>query len=303
MPPSTTAPNREATLGVAYGLTAYLLWGTFPLYFTLFDPFPAWEVLIHRVIWSCVFLAMVISVLGRWQPVIAALKNPRSLGFVLACAILIAINWLVYIYSVGTRQVLQASLGYFLTPLVNVGLGMLILRERITLWQGVAIALAALAVLYQLVLLGIFPWITLVLAFSFGTYGLMRKKVSLDGLSGLFVETLLLLPFGILAWAAVSALGLSSWHHNPLNMFLFISVGIATALPLLAFAGGARRLSLSSIGFLMYINPTIQFLIARFVFEEALSSELLASFVVIWLALALYSGSAWFQRASLRSTT
>jgi chloramphenicol-sensitive protein RarD len=166
----------------------------------------------------------------------------------------------------------------------------------------VAIVLAALAVLYQLVLLGIFPWITLVLAFSFGTYGLMRKKVALDGLSGLFVETLLLLPFGLFAWAAISALGWSNWHQSGLNMILFVSVGIATALPLLAFAGGARRLSLSTIGFLMYINPTIQFLIARFVFEESLSSELLASFVVIWLALALYSGSAWFQRASLKPT-
>ncbi len=300
--PLSQPPQREATLGVFYGLTAYLLWGIFPLYFTLFDPFPSWEVLIHRVIWSCVFLAIVISFLGRWQPVIDALKNPKSLGFVLACALLIAVNWLVYIYSVGTRQVLQASLGYFLTPLVNVALGMLILRERITVLQGVAIVLAALAVLYQLVLLGIFPWITLVLAFSFGTYGLMRKKVALDGLSGLFVETLLLLPFGLFAWAAISALGWSNWHQSGLNMILFVSVGIATALPLLAFAGGARRLSLSTIGFLMYINPTIQFLIARFVFEESLSSELLASFVVIWLALALYSGSAWFQRASLKPT-
>lgn len=299
---ATTLAQREASLGVFYGLLAYILWGIFPLYFTLFDPFPAWEVLIHRVIWSCVFLAMVISLLGRWPPVLAALKQPQSLGFVLACALLIALNWLVYIYSVGTRQVLQASLGYFLTPLVNVALGVLILRERITLWQGLAVVLAALAVLYQLVLLGIFPWITLVLAFSFGTYGLMRKKVSLDGLSGLFVETLLLLPFGLVAFATVSALGLSSWHQSGTSILLFISVGIATALPLLAFAGGARRLNLSTIGFLMYINPTIQFLIARFVFEESLSSELLASFVVIWIALAIYSGSTWFQRASLRST-
>lgn len=299
MPPATS-PNREATLGVFYGFTAYLLWGTFPLYFMLFDAYPTWEVFMHRIIWSCVFLALVISLLGRWQPVIMALINPKALGYVVACAILIAINWLVYIYSVSTRQVLQASLGYFLTPLVNVGLGMLILRERITVWQGVAIVMAALAVLYQLVLLGIFPWISLALAFSFGTYGLMRKKVALDGLSGLFVETLLLLPFGLLAWGAVSMLGLSNFHHNPSTVILFISVGIASAVPLLAFAGGARRLSLTTLGFLMYINPTMQFLIARFVFEEALSFELLVSFLVIWLALALYSCSAWFARDSLK---
>lgn len=299
MPPATS-PNREATLGVFYGFTAYLLWGTFPLYFMLFDAYPTWEVFMHRIIWSCVFLALLIILLGRWQPVIMALINPKALGYVVACAILIAINWLVYIYSVSTRQVLQASLGYFLTPLVNVGLGMLILRERITVWQGVAIVMAALAVLYQLVLLGIFPWISLALAFSFGTYGLMRKKVALDGLSGLFVETLLLLPFGLLAWGAVSMLGLSNFHHNPSTVILFISVGIASAVPLLAFAGGARRLSLTTLGFLMYINPTMQFLIARFVFEEALSFELLVSFLVIWLALALYSCSAWFARDSLK---
>lgn len=299
MPPATS-PNREATLGVFYGFTAYILWGTFPLYFMLFDAYPTWEVFMHRIIWSCVFLALVISLLGRWQTVIMALINPKALGYVVACAILIAINWLVYIYSVSTRQVLQASLGYFLTPLVNVGLGMLILRERITVWQGVAIVMAALAVLYQLVLLGIFPWISLALAFSFGTYGLMRKKVALDGLSGLFVETLLLLPFGLLAWGAVSMLGLSNFHHNPSTVILFISVGIASAVPLLAFAGGARRLSLTTLGFLMYINPTMQFLIARFVFEEALSFELLVSFLVIWLALALYSCSAWFARDSLK---
>lgn len=299
MPPATS-PNREATLGVFYGFTAYLLWGTFPLYFMLFDAYPTWEVFMHRIIWSCVFLALVISLLGRWPQVIMALINPKALGYVVACAILIAINWLVYIYSVSTRQVLQASLGYFLTPLVNVGLGMLILRERITVWQGVAIVMAALAVLYQLVLLGIFPWISLALAFSFGTYGLMRKKVALDGLSGLFVETLLLLPFGLLAWGAVSMLGLSNFHHNPSTVILFISVGIASAVPLLAFAGGARRLSLTTLGFLMYINPTMQFLIARFVFEEALSFELLVSFLVIWLALALYSCSAWFARDSLK---
>lgn len=300
---SISSTNREAGLGVFYGLTAYLLWGTFPLYFTLFDGIPAWEVLIHRVIWSCVFLALVISVLGRWEPVVSALKNPKSLGFVLACAILIAINWLVFIYSVGTRQVLQASLGYFLTPLVNVALGMVLLRERITLMQATAVVLAALAVLYQLVLLGIFPWISLVLAFSFGTYGFMRKKVSLDGLSGLFVETLLLLPLALMALAWISAINLSTFHRNPQTLLLFISAGIATALPLLAFAGGARRLRLATIGFLMYTNPTIQFLIARFVFHESLSSGLLTSFVVIWIALALYSWSTWFHRESVTASS
>ncbi|MCH8552687.1 MAG: EamA family transporter RarD [Natronospirillum sp.] len=288
---------EEAAKGVLFGLTAYTLWGSFPLYFALFDGIPAWEILIHRVIWSCLFLAFVITLLRRWGPVRAALSRPKELGFVLACAVLIAVNWLVFIYSVSTRHVLQASLGYFLTPLVNVALGMIILRETISRLQAIAVVLAALTILYQLVLLGIFPWIALVLAFSFGTYGLMRKKVTLDGLSGLFVETLLLLPIGLLALAWLSSTGLSNFTNDGQTMLLLLSAGVATALPLLAFAGAARRLRLATVGFLMYINPTLQFLIALFVFNEPLSLGVLASFVVIWIALGLYSWSAWSGRA------
>lgn len=286
----------EATQGVLFGLTAYTLWGSFPLYFALFDGIPAWEVLVHRVVWSCLFLALVISVLRRWPIIHSAFAEPKKLLLVLGCAVLIAINWLVYIYAVGSRNVLQASLGYFLTPLVNVGLGMLILRETISRAQSVAVVLAALAILYQLVLLGVFPWISLALAFSFGTYGLLRKKVVLDGLSGLFVETLLLLPVGLLAWTWLAQAGLSNFSSDGSTSLLLMSAGVATALPLLAFAGAARRLRLATVGFLMYINPTLQFLIALVVFNEPLSAGVLASFVVIWIALALYSWSAWAGR-------
>ncbi|WP_323750172.1 EamA family transporter RarD [Marinobacter sp.] len=286
----------ESSKGVAYGLAAYTLWGSFPLYFALFEGIPAWEVLIHRVVWSCVFLAVVISLLKRWSPVKAALKQPKRLGFVLGCAVFIALNWGIYIYAVETRQVMQASLGYFLTPLVNVAMGLLILDERISRLQVVAVVLAAVAIVYQIVLLGELPWITLVLAFSFGTYGLMRKKVELDGLSGLFVETLLLLPLGLLALAWLSAQGLSHLSDSTGSALLLLSSGIVTAIPLLAFAGAARRLRLSTVGFLMYINPTLQFLIAMFIFHEPLGTEKLISFVMIWLALAIYSWSAWNGR-------
>lgn len=289
--------QQEARKGVMYGLSAYVMWGCFPLYFALFDGVPAWEVLIHRVLWSSVFLAIVITFLKRWQPVKMALAHPEKLGFVLGCAVLIAVNWGVYIYAVESRQVLQASLGYFLTPLVNVGLGMLVLKETISRLQIVAVTLATIAILYQLFLLGVVPWITLVLAFSFGTYGLLRKKVALDGLSGLFVETLLLFPVGMLALAALSYAGLSHFTENTATMLLLISSGIVTAIPLLAFAGAARRLRLSTVGFLMYINPTIQFLIALLVFSEPLSPEKLTSFIMIWTALAIYSWSAWNGRS------
>ncbi|MEH6562742.1 MAG: EamA family transporter RarD [Marinobacter sp.] len=289
--------EQETSKGVAYGLAAYTMWGCFPLYFALFEGVPAWEVVTHRVLWSCVFLAIIITFLKRWQPVKTALARPKKLGFVLGCAVLIAVNWGVYIYAVESRQVLQASLGYFLTPLVNVGLGMLVLKESISRLQVVAVALAAIAILYQLFLLGVVPWITLVLAFSFGTYGLLRKQVALDGLSGLFVETLLLLPVGILALAALSYAGASHFSADTGTTLLLLSSGIVTAIPLLAFAGAARRLRLSTVGFLMYINPTIQFLIALLVFSEPLSTEKLTSFVMIWVALGLYSWSAWVERA------
>lgn len=292
------AATPEATKGVLYGLSAYTIWGCFPLYFALFAGVPSYEVLIHRVIWSCVFLAIVVTVLKRWQPIKVAMARPKKLGFVFGCAVFIALNWGVYIYAVETRHVLQASLGYFLTPLVNVGLGMLVLRETISRLQVVAVVLATLAILYQLFLLGVVPWISLVLAFSFGTYGLMRKRVELDGLSGLFVETLLLLPVGLLALGWLGSAGQSHFSDSTIVTLLLISSGIVTAIPLLLFAGAARRLRLATVGFLMYINPTLQFFIALFVFDEPMTGEKLLSFAMIWVALGLYSWSAWAGRGS-----
>lgn len=293
---------NESSQGIAFGISAYLMWGCFPLFFALFDGVPAFEILVHRIIWSCVFLTLLVSVLRRWAPVMAALKQPARLGRVLGCAVLIGLNWGVYIYSIETHHVLQASLGYFLTPLVNVALGMLILRERLARLQGIAIALAVAGILVQLVLLGSLPWITLVLALSFGTYGLLRKQVLLDGLSGLFVETLLLLPLALLALGALSQMQLSHFTQDARTPVLLVASGVVTAIPLLAFAGAARRLRLATLGFLMYINPSIQFLIAVFVFKESISAPQLASFALIWLALLLYSWSAWqgMQRARRR---
>lgn len=289
--------DPEATRGVAFGLGAYVMWGCFPLFFALFEGVPALEVLIHRIIWSCLFLAALVTLMRRWAPIRQALSEPRRLGAVLACALLIAFNWGLYIYSVETRQVLQASLGYFLTPLVNVALGMLVLRERVSGLQAVAIGLAGLAIVIQLSLLGVLPWISLALALSFGTYGLLRKRVPLDGLSGLFVETLLLLPLGLLSLSWLSLAGLSHFLESPRILLLLMASGVITALPLLAFAGAARRLRLATLGFLMYLNPSIQFFIALWVFHEPLTTIQLLTFLLIWLGLALYSWSAWSTRS------
>ncbi len=288
---SKTLP--ETSKGALFGIGAYSMWGCFPLFFALFEGVPAYEVLIHRIIWSSVFLAIVITLLRRWPLIRNALAHPKKLGRVLACAILIAINWGLYIYAIETHRVLQASLGYFLTPLVNVALGMLVLGERMVRLQAAAVMLAGVGILIQLLLVGSLPWISLVLAVSFGTYGLFRKQVELDGLSGLFVETLLLLPVGLLVLAWLSSLGASHFAVDSRATVLLMASGVVTALPLLAFAGAARRLRLATLGFLMYINPTLQFLIALWVFHEPLSTTQLVSFVMIWTALALYSWSTW----------
>ncbi|TDO02962.1 MULTISPECIES: EamA family transporter RarD [Halomonas] len=293
---TTIATAQETGRGVAFGLTAYVMWGCFPLFFALFQGVPAFEILLHRVIWSCLFLVGLVTLLGRWSPIRRALAEPRRLGRVLGCALLIALNWGLYIYSVETRHVLQASLGYFMTPLVNVGLGMLVLRERMARLQGVAVALAVLAIAIQLVMLGELPWISLVLAFSFGTYGLLRKQVPLDGLSGLFVETLLLLPLALMALGWLAQAELSHFLDDGRTTSLLVASGVITALPLLAFAGAARRLRLATLGFLMYLNPTIQFVIALLVFHEPLAVPQLVTFVLIWIGLALYSWSAWQSR-------
>ena len=286
----------EATRGVWYGLSAYTIWGCFPLFFALFQGVPAFEILVHRIIWSCAFLAVVISGLRRWPVVRSALRDPAQLRRALACALLIAANWGIYIYAVETRHVLQASLGYFLTPLVNVALGILVLRERMGLWQMVAVVLAGVGILIQLALLGELPWISLGLALSFGTYGLVRKQVILDGLSGLFVETMLLLAPGLLVFGWLVADGSSHFGGSVYTGSLLLASGIVTAIPLLLFAGAARRLRLATVGFLMYINPTLQFFIALLVFAEPLSEGQLMSFLVIWTALGLYSWSSWHYR-------
>ncbi|WP_024953220.1 EamA family transporter RarD [Cobetia crustatorum] len=299
--------RSEELKGVGFGLTAYVMWGCFPLYFALFSGIPAWEVLLHRIVWSCLFLVVLISLLRRWAPIRAALAKPRQLWPGLVCSLLIAANWGIYIYAVEQHEVLQASLGYFLTPLVNVALGMLFLKERLTRLQAIALGLAALGLSLQLIGLTELPWITLSLALSFGTYGLLRKRVALDGLSGLFVETLMLAPIALLLIGGLWRAGESHFlatDIGPLELpasVLMISSGVLTALPLLAFAGAARRLRLATVGFLMYINPSMQFVIALLVFQEALSASMLITFVLIWSGLALYSASTLLEhRASGR---
>jgi chloramphenicol-sensitive protein RarD len=280
-----------------FGVAAYAMWGCFPLFFSLFDGVPAFEVLIQRILWSCAFLIVVVTLMGRWPALRRSFRSgrelARGLAWSLGCALLIALNWGLYIYAVETHHVLQASLGYFMTPLVNVALGMLVLRERLSRWQMLAIGLALAAVMLQLVMLGRLPWISLVLAMTFGTYGLLRKRVALDALSALLVETSLLLPLSLVVLAWLTWHGQSHFGDGAGTTALMIVSGVITTLPLLAFAGAARRLTLSTVGFLMYLNPTLQFLLALWVFGEPISASQSITFVLIWIGLGFYSVDTW----------
>lgn len=286
--------DREGAKGVGFGLLAYAMWGCFPLFFALFEGVPAFEILVHRIAWSCLFLCLVVTLARRWQPVLHAGRQPRLLARAALCAALIGFNWWLYIWAVGQHEVLQASLGYFMTPLVNVALGMLVLKERMTRMQLLALALAVVGMLIQLVRVGELPWISLAVAGSFGCYGLFRKQIPLDGLTGLLVETMMLLPLALLSLGWIYLQDASHFGQQGAVSALLVASGVLTALPLLAFAGATKRLALATVGFLMYINPSLQLVFALTVFGERLQPVELLTFCFIWASLGLYSAASLF---------
>jgi chloramphenicol-sensitive protein RarD len=280
---SAPASGKNVRTGLLCGLAAYTAWGFIPLYFhAVADVAPA-VVLCHRIFWSALFLVVVISLRRQWTFVWPVLRNRRSMVLLLAAAGLIAVNWLIFIYAVVSRQVLQASLGYFINPLLSIFLGMLFLHERLRRLQWAAVLIAGMAVLNLALRSETFPWIALSLAASFGFYGLVRKKVDLDALRGLLVETMILLPASLVFLAFPVARGLS-----PGTLGLLSLSGIITAVPLLFFGVALRRLKLSTMGFLQYTGPTLQFLVAVVLFHEPLGGAKLASFALCWLAIAVY---------------
>jgi chloramphenicol-sensitive protein RarD len=247
--------------------------------------------LCHRIFWSVLFLVVVISVRGEWGFIWPVLKNRRSMWLLSAGAGLIAVNWLVFIHAVISRQLLQASLGYFINPLLSIFLGMVFLHERLRRWQWVAVSIAGIAVLNLALRSTTFPWIALSLAASFGLYGLVRKKVDIDSLRGLLVETAILLPAALVFLAFPVAQRIS-----PGTLGLLSLSGIITAVPLLLFGVALRRLKLSTMGFLQYAGPTLQFLVAVVLFHEPLSGSKLASFALCWLAIAVYVADSIIAR-------
>ncbi len=284
-------PRSRSGSGLASGLAAYTLWGVFPIYFRAVAHVPPLVVLCHRVVWSALFLGFVISLRKEWRPIAQVASSQRNLLWLSAGAVLIALNWLIFIYAVGSGQTLQASLGYFINPLFSIALGMFFLGERLRKWQWLAVIIAAGAVV-NLALRGHgFPWIAVSLAVSFGLYGLVRKRADVNSLHGLLVETAILLPGAallllVMPGARVSA---GSW------LLLSLS-GVITAVPLLLFGVAVRRLQLSTLGFLQYVGPTLQFLLAIWAFHEPLSQTKLVSFALCWLAIAVYVADSILNR-------
>lgn len=271
---------------LAQGSLAYTIWGAFGLYFTLLADVPSVEVLAHRVVWCLVITVGLILLLGHKARFLSVLKQPRSLAWLTLSSILISFNWGIYIWAVAQAQVIEASLGYFLSPLIAVLLGRIFLGERLSTLQKVSVGFAAVGVLWQLVALGKVPWIAISLASLFGFYGLIRKQLNVDSLTGLTVETLLVMPLALGYWVWLEQQGISNFSSHSLYL---IGAGLFTAVPLLLFASAARNLPLSTLGFLNYIAPTLQFLSAIFILNESFSVGRLISFSFIWIGLILFS--------------
>jgi len=283
--------RRDVRAGLLYGLGAYSMWGVFPLYFHVLSEVAPWVILCHRIVWSVVFLGLVVSIRGEWNAIRPILRSRRNVLLLSAGSVLIALNWLIFIYSVVSHQVVESSLGYFINPLLSVALGVIFLRERLRVWQWLAVLITGLAVA-NLALRGAgFPWIAVSLALTFGFYGLVRKTVDINSLHGLLVETTLLFPvaLGVLAFVPAPA--------TPAAELGILSLsGIITAVPLLMFGVALRRLRLSTIGFLQYIGPTGQLLVALLAFHEPLDRAKLSSFIVCWVGIAVYTADSVLSR-------
>lgn len=287
-------PSIDLRRGYLLGLAAYVIWGLFPLYFKLLDTVPATEIIVHRVLWSALIGALALAVWkhpGWWATLRA---HPQRLAVLALSGLLIAANWLIYVWAVNNERMLEASLGYYINPLVNVLLALLVLRERLRRLQWLAVGLATLGVLQQIWLLGSLPWVSLALALTFGIYGLIRKQAPVAALPGLVVETWLLLPVALLwlAWHP-SAMSAQPEFWSSSQLWLLAAAGPVTLIPLVCFNAAARHLPYATLGFLQYLAPTLVLIQAVLLFDEPLDSSRLLSFVCIWIALAVYSLDAW----------
>jgi len=283
--------------GILSAALAFLCWGLFPLYFHAIGDVPPVQILAHRMLWSLLFLVIVLAVRRQWAW-LDLVRKPRVFGSFVASALLLSVNWLIYIWAVNNGHVIEASLGYFINPLVNISLGYLLLKERLRRAQWMAIGVAALGVAWLTWQAGTVPWIALALALSFGGYGLMRKTAALGALEGLSFETMVLFPLAgaYVVWLTMHGQNAFINTDSNTTRVLLMAAGPITAIPLLLFASGARQIPLSVLGLLQYLSPTLQFLLGVWIFHEAFTADRLVGFALIWLALALFAAEGLLRR-------
>lgn len=289
-------------LGLVATLAAFSIWGLTPLYFRLIDSVRPDEIIAHRVVWSVVFLGVLLIFLHRSRVIGHVAVNGRILRALCISGLLIATNWLVFVYAVNTERILSTSLGYFINPLVSVLFGMMFFRETLNLIQTVAVVIAAIGTLYMTFQVGHFPWIALALAVSFALYGVVRKKTDVGPMVGLFWETLLASPLALVwLWILAARGQLVFSPEDGMFTMLLVGTGLVTLVPLVLFAAGVRRLPLSTVGLLQYLAPSMTFCLAVFFFNEPFTMDHAITFGCVWLALILFSGSGWvrYRRARI----
>jgi len=293
--------RSQETYGLVAGIAAFTTWGLIPIYWKLLAAVPATEILAHRFVWTTIFLLIVLSWQRRWPELIANVRSPRARIYCLTGGLAIASNWFLFIYAVNTDRVVESSLGYFMTPLMNVLFGAIFLHERLTRLQFVSVLLAALGVSNLTLGYGRFPWIAVLLCITFGLYGLLRKQSGTAAIPGLFVETILLVPFALVFLIFLQRSGTLMFARAGWSLsMLLVSTGVVTAVPLFWFGYATRHLRLITVGFLQYLSPIGSFFLGVFLYHEPFTRGHLVTFVLIWLALALFTGEAVLRWRSSR---
>lgn len=293
-----TSKSSTMQRGILYGIISYISWGAVPVYFKLLPKdIPVYEILCHRIVWSFAIVLAAVFLAKKWSALIKIFREPTKVVFLIASATLIATNWLVFIRAIGANQILDASLGYFINPLMSIFLAMFFFKEKLSLWQWFAVGLAIVGVVFQIIVLGTLPWISLILATTFSLYGVLRKRANVDPITGLLVETLVLLPCAALYLFLMPGTQTGDLFQNGWNLNLLLMLaGIVTAIPLVFFAAAAAKLNFSLLGFLQYIAPSLMWLLAIFVYDEAITQQSIITFSFIWAGLICFSVESIYKR-------
>jgi len=278
---------KNTKTGLIFGVSAYVLWGLFPLYWPLLEPAGAFEIVGHRAVWSLVFCVIALTITQAMKPAIATMKRPRVFIKLVAATALISVNWIVYIWATNHGHVVEASLGYYINPIIIIAIGVILLKETMRKLQWASVSIASLGVLVLTIDYGRLPWVALALALSWGTYGFIKKQLGLGALEGLGIETAISAPFYLAYLAWIGSQGNGHFGHGPGLTLLLIGSGVVTAIPLLLFNGAGNRLPYTIIGLLQFITPTLQFSIGVWVRHEAMPTARWAGFLIIWLALVV----------------